>query len=165
MSRNVTFFALKACAVQFKSQNDPSEEPKQQNLVKIMKFHENGWNFAKWVIFCGIYPFLRKMWFSWKMVSKIIKIRWVSLLFSLGRKKGNRNFRNSKNFRKSKKIMNFMTIHEISWNFMNFMILEYFRVWAALAGCVRASAPPSQLPDPYMYHTCVCARAQPGMLC
>ena len=41
-SQNVTFFALKACAVQFKSQNDPSEGPKHQNLVKIMKFHENG---------------------------------------------------------------------------------------------------------------------------
>ena len=41
-SQNVTFFALKACAVQLKLQNDPSEAPKHQNLMKIMKFHEMG---------------------------------------------------------------------------------------------------------------------------
>jgi len=39
-SQNVTFFALKACVGQLKSQNDPSEAPKHQNLMKIMKFHE-----------------------------------------------------------------------------------------------------------------------------
>ena len=57
MSRNLTFFALKACAAELKSQKDPSEAPKQQNLVKIMEFHEKWWNFAKWAKIRGISHF------------------------------------------------------------------------------------------------------------
>ena len=41
-SQNVTFFALKACAALLKSQNDPSEGPKHQNLVKSWNFVEFG---------------------------------------------------------------------------------------------------------------------------